>query len=832
MQGPVEQALLRVLAGDGTARRWVGAGWLIGPRHLITCAHVVNYALGDPRAWNQPERPGEDAIIRVDRPNLDPIGPDGPPPRRARVAAWYPPRSSAGPGEPNDVAVLELLDDPPLDLPPGIATEPLDTTPVPTRGKAYGYPEESGKGLIRETGLTGTNAGLIQATPSPGQPIESGFSGGPLADEQGRILGMTALHNPRHQVARVIPVETLETAWPALARLRHGAVPTLSLHLATDGDDLIIDDGRGQRRAHLPDLRSSIAAGHPEALHSALFPDRTRIAAQLIPTPRDDDGPRALQLICADGQSAALPWHCLASDPGRPIAGQGWTIECARSDEPLRHPHNLAQALILAPATDALAPGATVHIAAMGQALRDLLPDQRAAVDTAHDPDELRIALARDPELVYVYARVGTDGRLVLGLGGAQPRGMPIAGLLDALRHLAIRPILWLHLIEDADPTPGDPQGLLDAAGDFPLVLLQRTGQWGVTAGQGRARELVRTLARSDRPSPAAALGELGQASFLALQARPGLVLTSPRAPQTQLRAQIRAALIRLRLGRKQQRNQIAQETQQALDGDLLMFAVGGERDARPAELPDQIRYDLESTGDQRYPVRVVKLMLSLELDAELPARGDDAVLESVIHTCLQRDLRLQALSPKAALMQGEPPAAPDEQLIVLLGWRLAVPAALDAAALERWTAAWGRVHASAFPPDQIPERGRLLVGACVRWPAGWCRDAAAEPREIAGRLSGALWDIGQRGIRAIDYLDPLDLLSERDLLTFFRELDEMADSCTRGRDPRALAAWAREEAGGRFDDTVNLIYRACRSRFETVPAGHPAGTNPRATTR
>jgi len=832
MQSPVEQALLRVLAGDGRARAWVGAGWLVGPRHLITCAHVVNYALGGDRAWDQPEHPGENAIVRIDRPNLDPIGPNGPPPRDARVAAWYPPRSSAGPTEPNDVAVLELLHDPPLDLPTGIATEALDTAPVPTRGKAYGYPEDSGKGLIRDAELTGTNAGLIQATPSAGQPIESGFSGGPLADEQGRILGMTALHNPKHQVARVIPIETLESAWPTLARLRHGAVPTITLNLTMDGDDLVIQDTRGERRVHVPDLQIGLAGGQPEALHTALFPDRSQRDAQLIPAPGDDAGPRALQLICADAQSAALPWHCLASDPGKPLAQQGWTIECARSGEPLRNPHNLAQALILAPATDELAPGATVHIAAMEQALRDLLPDQRAAVDAAHDPDELRIALDRDPELVYLYARIASDGQLVLGQGGARPRGMPVADLLDGLRHLGIRPIVWLHLIEDADPEPGDPLSVLDAAGDFPLVLLQRTGQWGVTAGQERALELVRHLAGSDRPSPAAALGTLSQASFLALQARCGLVLTSPRAPEAQLKAQIRAALIRLRLGRKQQRNQIAQETQQALDGDMLMFAVGGQRDARPAELPDQIRYDLENTGDQRYPVRVVRLMLSLDLDAELAAPGAEGVLESAIHTCLQRDLRLGALSPKAALMQGEPPAAPDEQLILLLSWRLTVPAALDAPALERWVAAWSRVHASVFPPDQIPERGRLLVGACVQWPAGWCQDAGAEPREMADGLSRALWDIGQRGIRTIEYLDPLDLLSERDLLTFFREIDKIEDSCTRGHDPRGLAAWARKEAGGRFDDTVTLIYRACRSRFDQVPGTRPPGVNPRASTQ
>jgi len=42
----LESSLVRILMGDQDPRRPVGAGFLVTPQHIITCAHVVNTALG------------------------------------------------------------------------------------------------------------------------------------------------------------------------------------------------------------------------------------------------------------------------------------------------------------------------------------------------------------------------------------------------------------------------------------------------------------------------------------------------------------------------------------------------------------------------------------------------------------------------------------------------------------------------------------------------------------------------------------------------------------------------------------------------------------------
>src|ERR687894_47283 len=78
------------------AGRTVGVGVLVGPREILTCAHVVNAALGrDRRAQDRPA--GEITV--------EPALADGLP-LRARVRCWLPPPRTGAAGD--DIAGLVL----------------------------------------------------------------------------------------------------------------------------------------------------------------------------------------------------------------------------------------------------------------------------------------------------------------------------------------------------------------------------------------------------------------------------------------------------------------------------------------------------------------------------------------------------------------------------------------------------------------------------------------------------------------------------------------------------------------------------------------------------
>ena len=63
----LDASLVRILIDDQEPRKPVGAGFLVTPDHILTCAHVVNDALM--RLQNTPDRP--DMEVFLDFPLID-----------------------------------------------------------------------------------------------------------------------------------------------------------------------------------------------------------------------------------------------------------------------------------------------------------------------------------------------------------------------------------------------------------------------------------------------------------------------------------------------------------------------------------------------------------------------------------------------------------------------------------------------------------------------------------------------------------------------------------------------------------------------------------------
>lgn len=109
-------------------RPTVGLGLLVGASELVTCAHVVNAAMG--RGLREQAQPGESDLVQVEFPLL----PESPV-RLARVVKWMPPPSRA---EGGDVAGLMLTE-----VAPGGAWPARFAAAAPepgTRLRVFGYP--------------------------------------------------------------------------------------------------------------------------------------------------------------------------------------------------------------------------------------------------------------------------------------------------------------------------------------------------------------------------------------------------------------------------------------------------------------------------------------------------------------------------------------------------------------------------------------------------------------------------------------------------------------------------------------------------------------------
>ena len=121
--------VVRILGRNGKP---VGVGALVGERHIVTCAHVVNAALAiDVRTQAQPTD-----FVLVDFPLLNnPAEVESSPPRQATIQRWLPPAREGVAGD--DFAGL-VLDE----AAPAGATPALLATNLPPIGRTvriFGY---------------------------------------------------------------------------------------------------------------------------------------------------------------------------------------------------------------------------------------------------------------------------------------------------------------------------------------------------------------------------------------------------------------------------------------------------------------------------------------------------------------------------------------------------------------------------------------------------------------------------------------------------------------------------------------------------------------------
>ncbi|AFY39967.1 hypothetical protein Lepto7376_3806 [[Leptolyngbya] sp. PCC 7376] len=213
----------RILERDGIST--AGSGFLFSGRYLMTCAHVVLFALG--LKTNTQEVPtGE---ISLEFPCLDDGSEDNDEIRiyKAKVVkeGWHPtvvPRKVL-----KDVAVLELIGDSPDILNPvGNLVKFKTLTREQLIGRkiaAFGFPKGNvdGENAYGEV-VDISGRGLVEIDGEQrGSKIKQGFSGTAIFDRENKvILGIAKRVNaddPNAKVALMIPTRLLLRAWEPLA---------------------------------------------------------------------------------------------------------------------------------------------------------------------------------------------------------------------------------------------------------------------------------------------------------------------------------------------------------------------------------------------------------------------------------------------------------------------------------------------------------------------------------------------------------------------------------------------------------------------------------------
>lgn len=198
----------RILSADGTV---CGAGAAVGDV-VLTCAHVVNVALGKEQLADA--RPTE--AVKLDLP-----GSGGRRRCAADIVRWYPPLPPTAPRP-----TPALVDIAVLSVPNANAAQEGDKhlrIEDDLRGiefQSFGFPAGYPNGQPASGHIVGRDTGGWWLVDNVANEyfLQLGFSGAPTIGRDGRMLGIVTLVDEGLQRAAIVPSALLLRAWPALAR--------------------------------------------------------------------------------------------------------------------------------------------------------------------------------------------------------------------------------------------------------------------------------------------------------------------------------------------------------------------------------------------------------------------------------------------------------------------------------------------------------------------------------------------------------------------------------------------------------------------------------------
>jgi hypothetical protein len=200
----ISSCVVKVLRSRSVAADIAGTATLVSRTHMLTCAHVVEAAVGlDERthlskadALNIEVQMELGALLRLHHASV------------GTVVDWYAVHDGKDDGRPADIALLKLNEPTELHVPHDIWLQykPHD------RGCFYGFGSPD---LWIECECMGQTTNLIQLNCFKHE-ARPGYSGSPVFDKaRQKILGMVVASNPEKRVAKMIEARVLKQVVPA-----------------------------------------------------------------------------------------------------------------------------------------------------------------------------------------------------------------------------------------------------------------------------------------------------------------------------------------------------------------------------------------------------------------------------------------------------------------------------------------------------------------------------------------------------------------------------------------------------------------------------------------
>ncbi|MDD5391984.1 MAG: toll/interleukin-1 receptor domain-containing protein [Thiothrix sp.] len=541
-------------------------------------------------------------------------------------------------------------------------------------------------------------------------------------------------------------------------------------------------------------------------------PEQLRPLAKVLLGNQAVDGVKGrLRIMTNDPLLAMLPWQRLPHPvTGKPLLECGWMLETGpvqgrsyRTGFTTIAPHT---PLLVIPSDRKYQIAGDKHYALV-QSYLDAHLGIHSLIPRVTNPQALQRELRlHQPDLLYIYARFnGEQVELDAGLDGEEQVSLQTLG--EWITQADIHPVVVINLI--GRTLTSYPQALVKSSR---LVWIQATSRIKrlndleknlahVLEHTSRHHDLTSSIMRQD------AYDHLGMQNLLWLSGQTPCLDSNTQHKRSQ---QLRAALLKVMLGRKVLKNHLASEIHEHLSQriPLSAYAITGTAAACPHDVPAQVQHRLQWEGKERnLPIMQFYFHINIEPCDDIASLLDNTVTEGLLHGTDDAEDILEGELKRRGLQQ--------QDCCITLNWLFHVSAGQEDA-IPLWLTNWGALVCEYFSPNRIKLERAILVNAV-------CMEVQTEniAQSVQSKTNKELRKLrnGAGMMQPIIYEDALGKLKPYEINDFLESSQRYwyneLKLTQHAIDPWDFAEWIAEQTGGLFEDTVTLIWKQYQRNYQ-----------------
>ncbi len=517
-----------------------------------------------------------------------------------------------------------------------------------------------------------------------------------------------------------------------------------------------------------------------------------------------EDARIRIRIMTDDPDLAMLLWQQMQFPSlNKPVFEYGWMIETGPN---LRHyqpgfiPLGINTPLIIIPTNQQHNISAGQHYSLVHDYMNSYLGID-GMIPRISTAQQLQRAIEHEqPDFIYFYCCIINDQ---LQLDNSQ---ISLQELAKWIKQAELYPSVIFNLIGATQLTY--PQLLLETTR---LVWLQ-TIRSQIKARNEYEQSLLNVLEKLTNNEDLAELISKEniinqQSAYLWLNGRSPLLNRANDAGH--VKQQLRVALLRVMLGRKELKGSMNNEISNSAHRDsrnVLVYAVSGDSKACPFEFPAQIRQTMQwDDPDRSSPVIPFDFYASIDADQEPYAYIEDRLSKGLLHG----NSEIESIFQKERERRGPV----NQDCCIMLNWLITVaPQSIDS--IDDWITQWCQLIRD-FIVGNVPEHCVLVSSACLQVEQ---ENQAQQVHDIANSSIRAA-DIQQLQLIGIkEALGKLDVTEISDFLQYhlrWRRDLKLDDHTIK---PHEYASWIVQNTAGVFEPTVSFIWQQYQRDYQDYP--------------